>query len=296
MKLLGGIEAGGTKIVCAVGDAADPRAIVARTQFPTTTPAETLGRCLEFFDAHATDLLAIGIASFGPIDVHPTSPTYGYVTTTTKPGWSHTNFRGPIVERFGVPVEFDTDVNGAALAEHHWGVARGLSDFVYFTIGTGIGGGAMVAGKILHGLIHTEMGHMRISHDHARDPFPGQCTFHGDCFEGLACGPAMEKRWGAKAQTLPPEHPAWELEAHYIAMAMQSVVCMLSPQRIILGGGVMSQASLFPMIRANTVAALNGYIQAPEILIDIDSYIVPPGMGNNAGVLGAMALAKMGAA
>lgn len=294
MKLLGGIEAGGTKFVCAVGDADDPRNIIAQAQFPTTVPEETIGRCIDFFSQHGAGLTAIGIASFGPVDVHTASPTYGYITSTPKPHWGNTDLRGPIATAFGVPVGFDTDVNGAALGEGRWGAAQGLTDFVYFTIGTGIGGGAVVNGKLLHGLVHTEMGHMRVPRDAARDPYTGFCPYHGDCFEGIAAGPALERRWGVKAETLGPDHPAWELEAHYIALAMQTTVCMLSPQRIILGGGVMAQPHLFPMVRRKTVEYLNGYVQAPDILERIDSYIVPPALGGRAGVLGAMALA-MGA-
>jgi fructokinase len=290
MKLIGGIEAGGTKFVCAVGAANNPEDIVAQTQFPTTNPEETIGQCIAFFDAHTENLASLGIAAFGPVDVHPHSGRYGYITSTPKLRWRDTDLRGPLAARFDIPIGFDTDVNGAALGEHRWGAAQGLTDFVYYTIGTGIGGGAMVGGRLLHGLVHSEMGHIAMPHDRAEDPFVGACPYHGDCFEGLAAGPALEMRWGAKAQTLPPDHAAWQLEAHYIAMALRSTICMLSPQRIILGGGVMSQAHLFPMVRNRVIAYLNGYVQAPEIMTDIDTYIVPPMLGNRAGVLGAMAL------
>jgi len=295
MQTLGGIEAGGTKFICAIGDARDPRRILEQEQFPTTLPEETIGRCLDFFRRRADGLQAIGIASFGPVDVHEASPTYGYITTTPKANWGYTNLRGPLAEALGVPIGFDTDVNGAALGEQRWGAAQGLTDFVYYTIGTGIGGGAMVGGKLLHGLMHTEMGHMRLMHDAAQDPFPGSCPFHGDCFEGLAAGPTIEKRWGVRAETLPADHPAWELEAHYIALAMQTTVCMLSPQRIILGGGVMSQPQLFPLVRRKTLEYLNGYVQMPQILERIDEYIVPPALGGSAGVLGAIALGQAAA-
>jgi len=160
------------------------------------------------------------------------------------------------------------------------------------TIGTGIGGGGLSSGKLLHGLIHPEMGHIRLPHDLARDPFPGACPYHGDCLEGLASGPALEKRWGARAETLPPDHPAWKLEARYLALALVNFICTLSPQRIILGGGVMEQAQLFPLIRREVQQLLNGYVQSPVIIENIDAYIVPPGLGKRAGVLGAIALAE----
>jgi fructokinase len=200
--------------------------------------------------------------------------------------------RGACMRAFpGIPVGFDTDVNGAALGEHLWGAAQGLSDFVYFTIGTGIGGGAMSGGKLVHGLVHTEMGHMRVPR-RADDAFAGWCPYHADCFEGLAAGPALELRWGVKAETFGPEHAAWDLEAHYIAQAVHTVVCLLSPQRVILGGGVSSQPVLLPLVRQKLLASLNGYVQTPELLDNIDTFIVNPGLGNRAGVLGAIALGQ----
>lgn len=291
--LFGGIEAGGTKFVCAVGSG--PGDIRAETRFPTTTPDETLSRAEAFFREQqplAGPLLAIGIAAFGPLDPNPASPSYGFITSTPKPGWADTDVVGVFRRAFDLPVVFDTDVNGAALGEGRWGAVQGLDTFLYLTIGTGIGGGGVVGGKVMHGLVHPEMGHIRLPHDSAADPFPGACPFHGDCFEGLAAGPAMEKRWGQKAETLPPDHPAWALEARYIALALADFVCTLSPQRIILGGGVMAQAQLFPLVRAETLRLLNGYVQSPAILQRIDEYIVPPGLGGRAGVLGALALAE----
>jgi fructokinase len=292
MPLYGGIEAGGTKFVCAVGTGPDD--LREMTRFPTTAPEETIGRAIAFFQEQAgrEPLDAVGIASFGPVDPNPASPTFGTITTTPKPGWTHTEFAGRVARALGVPVGFDTDVNGAALGEHRWGAARGLDTFIYLTIGTGIGGGALVNGRPLHGLVHPEMGHICLPHDRAADPFPGSCPYHGDCFEGMANGPAIERRWGERGEHLPPDHPAWPLEAHYIALALMTFVTMLSPQRIILGGGVMQQAQLFPMVRRQVQALLNGYIQAPEILEGIDAYIVPPALGGRAGVLGALALAK----
>lgn len=292
MELFGGIEAGGTKFVCAVGTGPDN--IIKEIRYPTSAPHLALEQALDFFNALQSQghtLRGVGIASFGPLDPHPHSPTYGYVTTTPKPGWANTDFAGPIRAALNVPVGFDTDVNGAALGEGKWGAAQGLDTFIYLTIGTGIGGGAMVEGHLLHGLMHTEMGHIFIPHDHTTDPFPGICPYHGDCFEGLACGPAIEARWQTPGQDLPPEHPAWALEAHYIALALVNYILSLCPQRIILGGGVMDQTHLFPLIRQEVQSLLNGYVQAPAVVQNIEQYIVPPGLGNRAGVLGAIALA-----
>lgn len=296
MGLFGGIEAGGTKFVCAVANVARPCEVLAEERFPTTTPAETIRRAIEFFEPYGADLHGLGIASFGPIDLDPTSSTFGYITTTPKPNWTYTDLVGPIAKAYSVPIAFDTDVNGAALGEYHWGAAQGLSTFCYFTIGTGIGGGAMVNGSTVHGLLHPEMGHLAVPHDRVVDPYDGHCPFHNDCFEGMACGPAMEDRWGARAETLAPDHPAWDLEATYIAEAFRTVVCVLSPQRIILGGGVMNQPQLLPLVRTKLLHALNGYIQAKPLLEDIESYVVAPSLGSQAGVLGAIALGMQAAA
>ncbi len=295
MPLWGGIEAGGTKFVCAVGTG--PHDLRAEVRFPTTTPTETLGRAIRFFQQHQKEesLAAVGIASFGPVDPHPDSPTFGYIATTPKPGWAHTDVAGPIRRALGVPVGFDTDVNAAALGEHRWGAAQGLDTFIYLTIGTGIGGGGMVNGKLIHGLIHPEMGHIRIPHDRNLDPYAGCCPYHGDCLEGLAAGPALEERWGQRAETLPADHPAWQLEAEYLALGLVNFICTLSPQRIIMGGGVMQQPHLLPLVRRRVQDLLNGYLQVPMILERIDDYIVPPELGNRAGVLGAIALGQQAA-
>jgi fructokinase len=291
MPLFGGIEAGGTKFVCAVGSGPDD--LRNEVRFPTTTPEETIGQAIAYFEEQAKQesLSAIGISSFGPVDPNPDSPTFGYITTTPKPGWAHTDFAGVIGHALGVPVGFDTDVNGAALGEFRWGAAQGLDTFIYLTIGTGLGGGGLVNGKLIHGLIHPEMGHIRPQR-HPHDDYPGACPFHGDCLEGMAAGPALEGRWGQRGETLPVDHPAWEIEAHYLAMGLVNFICTLSPQRIIMGGGVMEQAQLFPLIRQKVQALLNGYVQSPSILEQIDKYIVPPGLGKRAGVLGAIALAQ----
>lgn len=294
MSLWGGIEAGGTKLVCAV--AGDDGELLERTSFPTTEPDRTIGQAVAFLQQCGGDgLAAIGIGSFGPVDLTPGSPTYGYITTTPKPGWANVDIVGRVCRAIDVPVGFDTDVNGAALGEYRWGAAQGLDTFVYLTIGTGIGGGGMINGKLVHGLIHPEMGHMRIPRDVEWDPFAGWCPFHGDCLEGVAAGPAIELRWGQRGETLPPDHPAWALEAHYLALGVVNLACVLSPQRVILGGGVMQQAHLFPLVRSEVQRLLNGYLKAPAIQEHIDEYVVPPGLGNLAGIKGAIALAQQAA-
>ena len=290
--LLVGIEAGGTKFVCVAGTGPDD--IRAETRIPTTTPAETFTRVVAFLQEVQRQhgpMAAIGVATFGPIDLHPGSPTYGYIMNTPKKDWAHVDFLGALRRYFPVPMAFDTDVNGAALGEWRWGAAAGLDTFIYLTVGTGIGGGGMVEGRLMHGLVHPEMGHMLLRRPPGED-FPGICPFHKDCLEGLASGPAIEVRWGRSPQELSPDHPAWDLEADYLAQALHAFICILSPQRIILGGGVMHQAHLFPRIRARVLASLNGYIQHAAILEDMDSYIVPPGLGDRAGSLGALALAE----
>jgi len=291
--MYGAIEAGGTKFVCAIG--AGPGNLET-VRIPTTTPAATIESALDFFTRRRAELQAVGIASFGPVDLNPESWTYGYITSTPKQGWDNCDLAGAIRKSLNVPVGFDTDVNGAAIGEARWGAARGLSDFLYLTVGTGIGGGAMVGGRVLHGLTHPEMGHIRVPHDRVADPFDGCCPYHKDCLEGLASGPAIEARWGKPAHELPPEHPAFALEAKYLALGLATWVCTLSPQRIILGGGVMQQTRLFATIRAELLQLLNGYIDAREITDCADQYVVAPGLGTQSGVLGALALAEDAAA
>jgi len=279
MLALGGIEAGGTKFVCAVGHPPDELELA---EIPTTTPEQTIGRVLEFFKARLP-LRAIGIASFGPVDLDPLSATFGFITWTPKLAWRNLDFAGSIRKALHAPVAFDTDVNAAALAESRWGAAQGLDTFLYVTVGSGIGGGGMANGRLLHGRMHPEMGHLRVPHDLGRDPFAGNCPSHGDCLEGLASAPAIQARWGQDPSCLPDNHPAWDLEARYLAFGLVNAICVVSPQRIILGGGVMAREQLFPMIRGNVAELLNGYVDAPDI--------VPPSLGSRAGVLGAMALA-----
>ncbi len=272
--MLGAIEAGGTKFVCGAGTGPED---IETIQIPTTTPQETTEAAIAFLRGHR--VRAVGIASFGPIDL-----AAGRITSTPKAGWRDFDLAGVVGRGVGIPVVFDTDVNGAALGEARWGAARGVSDFIYLTVGTGIGGGAMVNGALLHGLGHPEMGHIRIPRD-ARDGFAGVCPFHGDCLEGMASGPAIEARWGTTARALPPGHEAWTLEARYLAMGLANWICTLSPKLILLGGGVAEQAHLFPKIRAELATILNGYVAMPPIL--------PPELGARAGVLGALAMAAV---
>jgi len=267
----GGIEAGGTKFVCAV--AGDDGRILERTQFATESPTPTLSNAIDFFRGHGK-LEAIGIASFGPVDLKA-----GRITSTPKPGWRNFAIAETVAEKLGVRVAFDTDVNAAALGEGKWGAARGLDTFLYLTVGTGIGGGAVAGGKLIHGLHHPEMGHVRVPHDGS---FAGVCPFHGDCLEGLACGKAMEQRCGQRAENLPVDHPVWQEEARLLAHGLVNWICTLSPQLIIMGGGVMKQSALFPALRLQVANLLNGYVPIPDI--------VPPALGDDAGVLGAIAL------
>jgi len=279
----GSIEAGGTKFVCAIGDTNFN--IIKRVNFPTTTPSETLVKVFEFFDPH--DMVAIGIGSFGPIDVNPTSEKYGYITTTPKPYWGDYNFFGTINARYNVPIGWTTDVNAAALGEQTLGSAQGLNNCLYLTIGTGIGGGAMVNNELLSGYSHPEMGHL-ILRPHPNDDFVGSCPYHKNCFEGLAAGPAIEKRFGVKAEQLDKDHIAWKYEAHYIAQALMNYILTISPEKIILGGGVMNQEHLFPMIREELKKLLADYVTLP----DLEDYIVPPLLGSNAATVGCFVLAK----
>jgi fructokinase len=293
MTLLGGIEAGGTKFVCAVGTGPDD--LRAQRRISTTTPAETIPQVIEFFREQIQQegaLAAIGVGAFGPVDVLAHSPTFGWFLNTPKPGWQQIDFAGVIQRELQLPVGFDTDVNAAALGEHRWGNAQGLETFIYLTVGTGIGGGGRVGGKPIHGLLHPEMGHIRVPHDLAADPFVGCCPFHQDCLEGLASGFAMEKRWQHKGAALPVEHPAWALEANYLALGLVNYILTLSPERLIVGGGVMKQPQLFPLIHARVRELLGNYLDVPQINDDIEGYIMPPGLGDRAGILGALALAQ----
>lgn len=281
-KMYGAIEAGGTKFVCAVSDEAF--AIKDRISIPTTTPEETMKKVFSFFDQYPTD--AIGIGSFGPIDINPKSETYGYITTTPKTAWKNFDFVGSIKSRYAVPVGWTTDVNAAALGEIKLGAAESLDSCVYLTVGTGIGGGAIVNGQILEGYGHPEMGHLPVRL-HPNDTFVGNCPYHGNCLEGVASGPAVEKRHGKKAHLLSEEKAVWEMEAYYLAQALMNYTLILSPERIILGGGIMKQEQLYSLIREKFGVLMNEYVSLPHL----EDYIVAPGLGDNAGITGCLLLA-----
>jgi len=279
-KLYGGIEAGGTKFVCCV--ASGPSHIIEEVRFATTTPDETLKKAVQFFERYvsAGQIKTIGVGCFGPLDLSPHSATYGFITATPKPHWSNADVRGTLQRSLNVKIAFDSDVNTAAVGESIWGASRGCDPSLYLTIGTGIGGGYIKDGKPLIGLLNLEMGHIRIPHSRELDPFEGSCPFHGDCFEGLASGSAIEKRLGVRG-TIIPEHDAfWELEVDYIASALMNYILTLSPKKIILGGGVMQREFLFPKVRNRVLELLNGYVSSKTLLEHIDEYIVPPGLGN----------------
>ena len=294
MDLLGGIEAGGTTFVCGVGTSRG--VLYHREEFETKAPTETLNKVVDYFQRFRSELRAIGIASFGPIALK--GPYRGYVTDTTKEGWAYTDFVGLLEREFGVPVGFDTDVTGAAVAEQRWGAARGLETVVYVTAGTGVGGGGMLAGNLMHGLLPSEMGHMRIPR-HPKDTLTtGTCRFHGDCWEGWASKIAIERRWGEGRQATTLNQSERELLTHYLALGVANIVCILSPQRIILGGGIIlggdessvHRERMFALIRRKTAHLLNDFIRLPEITANIDTYIVAPELGKDAGVLGGIAL------
>jgi len=285
---VGGIEAGGTRWNCAIGgDGVEPERV---ESFPTTTPAETIGHAVEFFAA-VPDLEALGVGLFGPLEVSRRSPRWGTITTTPKPGWRDVDVVGPLAEALGVPIALDTDVNAAAIGEWRHGAAQGLDTFVYITVGTGIGGGAFVNGRPVHGLLHPEIGHTLIPHDRAHDPFEGCCPFHGDCLEGLASGTAMRARWGRPAEEI-DDPAAWDIEAEHLAHGLANVVLTLSAERIVLGGGVGRAPGLIERVRARLPEALAGYVDVPAITERIDTYLVPPALGERSGVVGALTLAR----
>jgi fructokinase len=292
-RLFGGIEGGGTKFICVV--ASSPDDIRAEARFLTADPDETLAEVSGFFKAYLDTqgpLAGIGLACFGPLDLHPDSPTFGHIMSTPKPGWSGLDVLGRMRDTLDLPVAFESDVNAAVMGERRWGAGRGFDSLIYMTVGTGIGGGGLVNGMPVHGLVHPEMGHLLIRHDLERDPVAGCCPFHGDCLEGLASGPAMAQRWGKPPEELPAGHPAWELEAHYLAEGLANLALSLSPQRIILGGGVMKQGQLFPLIRSGVQQLLAGYVSSALILERIEEYIVPAALGERSGALGAISLAE----
>jgi fructokinase len=287
-ELYGGVETGGTWCVCALGRGPDK--LVAEAQFPTADPESTLERIVEFFRRHP-GASAVGIGSFGPVDLDPRSSTWGYVTTTPKPGWRHVPVASVVAEQLGLPVTFDTDVTAAAIGEHRWGAGQGVDALCYLTVGTGIGAGLVLDGRPLHGLVHPEVGHLRVPHDRGRDPFEGTCPVHGDCWEGLACGPAIARRWDAAPEQLPEDHAAWTLEADYLALGILSIVLIASPQRVVVGGGVMHHPQLLTNVSSRLRELMGGYFDTPLLGDEIGSYLVAPRLGDRAGVLGAIALA-----
>lgn len=293
MALYGAIEAGGTKFVCAIGTGPDH--IESQISIPTTTPQETLNTVTNYFSEYLAPskrkLDAIGIACFGPVDLDKSSKTCGHITMTPKPGWVNTEIAGYFERAFSVPVGFDTDVNAAAIGEHRWGAGKGVESLIYLTVGTGIGGGAIVDGKPLHGLMHPEMGHVLVRQDKQKDPFEGFCPYHQNCLEGLASGKAVDLRWGKHASELPDDHPAWDLEADYLAQGLVNYILVLSPERIIIGGGLMQKSVLYQKIRDKVLAYLAGYLAVRSLTAQIDRYIVAPGLGTRSGICGALALA-----
>jgi len=292
--LLGGIEAGGTKFVCAVGSAPDD---IRETQtFPTTEPEKTLPQVIDFFQScvrtHGA-IKGLGLGCFGPVDIDQTSTSWGQITTTPKPNWSGVNIVKVLSEALGVAIEFDTDVNAALLAEATLGAGRNVADLVYVTIGTGIGGALMSGGRAINGSMHPEIGHMQIAREEGDTEFEGSCLFHGAaCLEGLASGPAITVRWKTPAHELGMDHSGWELQSKYLATMCANLALILSPRRIILGGGVMQQPHLFPMIRSNLQQKLAYYLPQLNTAADFEQFVVPAELGQKAGIFGAILMAQ----
>jgi fructokinase len=294
-RLFGGVELGGTKVVCVVGrgDVVHDEQVV-----PTSDPEATLASVVAFFEAKRSagfHVEAVGVASFGPVELRPGSPLFGHVTHTPKPGWSGVDVVAPLRDRLGVPVGFDTDVNGAALAEGQYGAAAGLDSYVYVTVGTGIGGGAVVGGRLVHGLVHPEIGHVSVPRE-PDDDFPGRCPFHRDCLEGMASGTALAERFGAPAETLTGvrRERAVACAAWYLAYGIRSIVYTLAPERVVVGGGVSQLEGLFPLLRRRFGESLGGYPQLPEH--DDASFVSPTALAGRAGAIGALMLAELAAA
>lgn len=282
---LGALEAGGTKMVCAVGN--ENGEIFERISIPTETPDITMPKIIDYFKDK--EIEALGVGCFGPIDLNRSSETYGYITTTPKLAWANYNIVGVLKDALHIPVGFDTDVNGSALGEATWGITKGLENSMYITIGTGIGAGVISNGKLLHGMLHPEAGHVLLR-KHPDDTYEGKCPYHKTCLEGLAAGPAIEARWGKKGVELADKKEVWEMEAYYIAQALVDYIVILSPQRIVLGGGVMHQEQMMPLVRQQVKEQLNAYIRTKE-LEDLESYIVLPSLDDNQGIMGALKLA-----
>lgn len=282
--LIGALEAGGTKMVCAVGR--EDGSILEQVSIPTTTPEETVAGIVNYFKGK--EIEALGVAAFGPVDVKPQSPTYGQILDTPKLAWRHFDLLGALKKELDVPMGLDTDVNGSCLGELTYGCAKGLDSVIYITIGTGVGVGVSVGGKLLHGMLHPEGGHILLSR-HPEDPNGGICPYHKNCLEGFASGPSIEARWGKKAVDLVDCPEVWEMESYYIAQALVNYIMILSPQKIILGGGVMHQEQLFPLIRKKVTEMIGGYLNTRE-LADMDNYIVPASLHDDQGIMGCIKL------
>ena len=285
--LIGALEAGGTKMVCSIGT---PQGnVLQRASFHTGTPDDTIPQIADFFEKF--DISALGVGSFGPLDLNPHSQTYGFITSSPKKAWRDYPILARLKDALGVPVAIDTDVNAAALAEHVMGAGKGYKSLVYITVGTGVGGGVVINGELVHGLIHPEVGHMILAPDEMDTMPDGVCPYHSHCLEGLASGPAIEKRWGLSPRLMMEDHPAWELEAKYLAQMCVNLAVILSPEMIVLGGGVMQQEHLFPKIRKYVHEQLGGYVASERLDEEnLNNYIVPPALGNNSGVTGALLL------
>lgn len=294
--LIAAVEAGGTKFNCAVGRSPDE--ILASTRIPTTTPSETLDAVLRFFagaKAKHGAFSALGLGCFGPVDLDEESESFGFITSTPKPGWQNTDIVGTLKARFRLPIGFDTDVNGAVLGEYYWGAGQGLDPLVYITVGTGVGGGVLIGGKLHHGLVHPEIGHLLVPPTLVTKAISieGHCPFHRNCVEGYVSGPAIAARWGVSAEKMPPESPAWREVAEVLAYLCVNLTLTLSPRRIILGGGVMKQPHLLALVQGHFKTILNGYLRAPEFGAKLDQYLVAPALGDDAGLLGALALGRI---
>ncbi len=285
--LIGALEAGGTKMVCSIGT--PQGGVLQRAIFPTLTPEETVPQIVDFLSKYQVS--ALGIGSFGPLDLNPNSPTYGYITLTPKKDWRNYPLLDSLKTALNLPTGIDTDVNASALAEYQMGAGKGCNSLVYVTVGTGIGGGIVIDGELVHGLVHPELGHMLLSPMEGDSMPDGICPFHKHCLEGLASGPAIEKRWGLSSRLMMQDHPAWTLEAEYLSQMCVNIILMISPEKIVLGGGVMQQAHLYPRIRSRVVELLGGYVASDKVSPEnISSYIVPPALGVNSGVTGALLL------
>jgi fructokinase len=289
--LFGGIEAGGTKFNCVIANAQGE--ILAQRVIPTTTPDQTLPACLAFYKEHQASLGpldALGIGSFGPVELDKDSPAFGSIKKTPKSGWSNTPIVSFFKDALGIPIGFDTDVNAAALGEYTRGVAQDCDCFVYVTVGTGIGAGVLLNGQPLQGIAHPEIGHMLITRHPLDTPNTSSCPFHACCVEGLASGSSLNLRFPEGVQALPEDHVIWEVESHYLALLCANLTQAFAPKKIVLGGGVMQQQHLLPKIRAEFLRLVNGYAHE-RVITHVNDYVISASSSGLAGVNGALALA-----